>query len=203
MELQRRNLERNRARCREWYARNREYRKAQKRLWRKLNPEKALELDRKYRLSLDKAKRKQTLRSWRERNRLHVKEYERNYCKKNKDKILMGYRERRLRDPLYRLRAVLRNQLRYILKRKSVPKKCSVLNLIGCSVSQLKLHIESLWKEGMTWENHGKWHIDHIRPCISFDFSDPAEQAKCFHFSNLQPLWAEENQRKSGKYEET
>lgn len=56
----------------------------------------------------------------------------------------------------------------------------------------------------MTWENHGMrgWHIDHKRPCSSFDLSDPAQQCACFHFSNLQPLWATENLRKGDRVAE-
>jgi hypothetical protein len=55
----------------------------------------------------------------------------------------------------------------------------------------------------MTWENHGRygWHIDHIRPCASFDLADPEQQRKCFHYTNLQPLWASENMRKGDKWE--
>ena len=55
----------------------------------------------------------------------------------------------------------------------------------------------------MTWENHGKWHVDHIKPCCTFDFSKEEEQKKCFHYTNLQPLWAEENLVKAGKVELT
>ncbi len=56
-------------------------------------------------------------------------------------------------------------------------------------------HLEKQFKEGMTWENHGLygWHIDHIIPCASFDLTDLEQQKKCFHYTNLQPLWAKEN----------
>ena len=56
--------------------------------------------------------------------------------------------------------------------------------------------------EGMTWENHGEWHIDHIKPCASFNLFDPKQQIMCFHYTNLQPLWAEENLSKSNKFNE-
>lgn len=74
--------------------------------------------------------------------------------------------------------------------------------LIGCSISELKLHLEKQWKPGMTWENYGirGWHIDHVRPCSSFDLSDKTQRHKCFHFSNLQPLWARENLKKGSKW---
>ena len=50
----------------------------------------------------------------------------------------------------------------------------------------------------MTWQNYGDgWHIDHIHPCAAFDLTDPEQQKACFHWSNLQPLWAIDNFRKS------
>ena len=54
---------------------------------------------------------------------------------------------------------------------------------------------------GMSWENYGKWHIDHIKPCASFNLLEEDEQKKCFHYTNLQPLWAKDNLKKGGKYE--
>jgi hypothetical protein len=48
----------------------------------------------------------------------------------------------------------------------------------------------------MTWNNHGKWHIDHIIPCCAFDLADPEQRKRCFHYTNLQPLWAQQNFRK-------
>ena len=65
----------------------------------------------------------------------------------------------------------------------------------------LKQHLESQFKDGMSWNNHGVkgWHIDHIKPCASFDLTDPEEQKKCFHFSNLQPLWWIDNLKKKDK----
>lgn len=78
-------------------------------------------------------------------------------------------------------------------------KKCDLTkNLIGCSVDALIAHIESQFAEGMHWGNHGLrgWHIDHILPCASFDMADPEQQRKCFHYTNLQPLWGSDNIRK-------
>ena len=64
----------------------------------------------------------------------------------------------------------------------------------------VKGFLEAKFKEGMTWENHGEWHIDHIKPCVSFNLLDENEQKKCFHYTNLQPLWASENLSKGCKY---
>ena len=76
-----------------------------------------------------------------------------------------------------------------------------VINLIGCSIDFLKSYIESLFKEGMNWDNWTKdgWHLDHIIPCSSFDLSNEEERRKCFHYSNLRPLWARDNWEKGSK----
>lgn len=72
---------------------------------------------------------------------------------------------------------------------------------MGCSTETLKLHLEKQFKPGMTWGNHGVkgWHIDHIKPCASFDLTKPDDQLKCFHYTNLQPLWWHENLSKGDK----
>jgi len=96
------------------------------------------------------------------------------------------------------LKKLIRSRIYNVLKRHS--KLYSIFLLLGCSLKTLKQHLENQFKPGMTWENHGKWHIDHIRPCASFDLSKPEEQKKCFHYTNLRPLWAEENlRRKKGR----
>lgn len=76
------------------------------------------------------------------------------------------------------------------------------MELIGCSIEHLKEHIEKQFVEGMNWENWSfyGWHIDHIRPIASFDLSDPAQVKECFHYSNLQPLWAKDNLSKGDKF---
>lgn len=78
------------------------------------------------------------------------------------------------------------------------------MKLIGCSVSELKLYLESLFKENMTWNNwgkgEGKWHVDHIIPCAYFELSDPEQQKLCFHYTNLQPLWEKDNVSKKSLY---
>jgi hypothetical protein len=93
-----------------------------------------------------------------------------------------------------RLRRALRNG-----RNPNASKKTSVMKLIGCSVEQLISHLETQFQEGMSWDNYGNWHIDHIRPCNSYDLEDPNEQEACFHFTNLQPLWGRDNILKGDK----
>ena len=73
-------------------------------------------------------------------------------------------------------------------------------NYLGCSKEEFILYFQAKFKERMKWENHGEWHIDHIKPCASFNLLNEDEQKKCFHYTNLQPLWASENLSKGCKY---
>lgn len=119
----------------------------------------------------------------------------RKYCS---DKCSKQYFKLRLKNnPNIRLIHNLRVRLYEVLKGKI--KTSSTLNLLGCSVDELWIYLESQFQPGMTRENYGTWHIDHIKPCSSFDFTDPDQQKKCFHYTNLQPLWAEDNIKKSNK----
>lgn len=94
-------------------------------------------------------------------------------------------------DEKFRLTVILRNRF-YELVSKGW-KSQSVLKLLGCSLEELKSYLEGKFREGMNWENHGQWHIDHIKPCSSFDLSKKEEREICFNYKNLQPLWALDN----------
>lgn len=100
-----------------------------------------------------------------------------------------------------RMRSRLGDELRFRARRTK--KFSGAMELVGCIREQLAAHIESLFKPGMSWANRSAWHIDHIRPVSSFDMMNFEEQKKCFHFTNLQPLWKSENCAKGDKYEPT
>jgi len=125
---------------------------------------------------------------------------------RNKESILANsaaYSAERYRvDPYFRLTINLRSRLGTAIRDGYGIKCGNTLELTGCTWAELRSHLESQFTEGMTWENYGKWHVDHIRPCASFDLSLDEEQKICFNYSNLQPLWAKDNLRKSDKYEE-
>jgi hypothetical protein len=102
-------------------------------------------------------------------------------------------------DSWWKLRKNLSTRIWWALR----AKKCgssNVLRLLGCSVEVLKVHLAAQFLPGMTWENYGDWHIDHIRPCASFDLTQPDQQRACFNYTNLQPLWAKDNLSKGAKY---
>ncbi len=108
------------------------------------------------------------------------------------------------RDQSRKRRSNVKNRIRMNLGTRlylAVEKKHgNTMELTGCSKDDLYSHLESKFTEGMNWDNYGKWHIDHIKPCVSFDLTDTEEQKKCFHWTNLQPLWAIDNMRKGAKY---
>lgn len=130
------------------------------------------------------------------------KNYNKEYNAKN-SKILskkkLAYANEKYKNNInYRITCLLRFRLRNALGTK-ITKSKKTLELLGCTVQELRVHLESQFTTGMTWENQGKWHIDHKIPCSSFDLTKESEQLKCFHFSNLQPLWAIDNLQKGDK----
>ena len=110
-------------------------------------------------------------------------------------------KKRKKEDPNYKLRHILRARLRNALKHDL--KSARTLKLLGTTVEHLVKHLESQFLPGMSWDNHGsgkdKWQIDHIVPCASFDFTYAEQQQQCFHWTNLQPLWQNENSKKRAK----
>jgi hypothetical protein len=156
---------------RQYYLKNKERTLAVNKLWSKNNIEKKRSIWRTY--------------------------YYKNSKKLNQDKI--KYRnEVYAKDPYFRLYTCIRTRINKVIKNNIKCKK--TLNLLGIpNVKFLKKYLESKFKHGMTWEKRGLIHIDHIIPCASFDLKDPKQQAKCFHYTNLQPLWAKENLFKGAK----
>jgi hypothetical protein len=93
-----------------------------------------------------------------------------------------------------RLKDNLRRRLSKCLK--GHPRKYTALQLLGCDFEKFKKHIERQFKEGMNWDNYGTWHIDHIVPCMNFNFKLISEQKKCFNYKNLRPLCEHENRKR-------
>jgi hypothetical protein len=127
------------------------------------------------------------------------KSSERNkkYRDNHRNKINKQRRKRRQTDINFKILDNLRRRLSKALKGKI--NSIKTLGFLDCSIEQLKVHLESQFTKGMSWDNHGDWHIDHRKPCASFDLSKPEEQLQCFHYTNLQPLWAIDNLKKGCK----
>jgi len=150
----------------------------------------------------NKNKRNETSKKWRENNRERYNKQVNKSYHKHKNKIIkrqVEYNRKRYQTDINwilrrRLRARMHQALKGILKSKKTMELLGIPN-----VDFLKTWIECKFKEGMTWENRHLWHIDHIKPCSSFDLTKPEEQAKCFHYTNLQPLWASENLSKGNR----
>lgn len=125
--------------------------------------------------------------------RAYIKSIESGYSKE--------YSKRRWNeDPIYKITKLLRGRVRATVTKGC--KSAHTLDLLGCTIEELRQHLESQFEPGMSWENLGSWHIDHIVPCSYFDLSDPEQQKICFNFRNLQPLWAKDNIIKSNKLPE-
>jgi hypothetical protein len=104
----------------------------------------------------------------------------------------------RMREPIHRLRASLRQRIRKVIQRQF--KKGKSIHLIGCSRQQFMMHIQRQFKPGMNWNNYARlWVVDHIVPVVQFDLTTDEGQRRCFHFSNLRPLWRTENASKGDK----
>jgi len=93
----------------------------------------------------------------------------------------------------------LRSRTHSATKQRGASKTGKTVEMLGCSIQEFRAHLTAQFKDGMSWENYGEWEIDHIKPCRAFDLRDPEQQKLCFHYSNLQPMWADENKRKSDK----
>ena len=143
--------------------------------------------------SVQQAQCKECQKSWAENWRKTNQNY-RDNTRKYEAKIK---RENTVVYQNIKLRANLRQRIRMALQINT--KTGSTLELIGCSIKELRTYLEAKFLPDMTWENYGLWHIDHIKPCSSFDLSLKSEQKKCFNYSNLQPLWAKDNLSKGDK----
>ena len=142
-------------------------------------------------------------KEWRSENKDKISIQSKKYYEKNKTKIREYQNEyeinRKQKDFSYRLRINLRARIREAIKNNGTKKSYSTIFLIGCEVDYLRQHLESQFKTGMSWSNYGEREIDHIQPCSSFDLTNEQQQKKCFHYTNLQPLWWHENLKKGSR----
>ena len=132
-----------------------------------------------------------------EHNRERIIRQTKKYRVDNKESVNKYYRERKKTEPLFKLKCTLRNRTTMAFKRKGYSKNTKTQDMLGVEWKVVKKHIERQFTKGMKWDNHGEWHIDHIIPLASA--KNEEELMKLCHYKNLQPLWAEDNLKKSTK----
>ena len=144
-------------------------------------------------------------KTWYEENKEHRKQYLKEFREKNIDKIRQIKRDyernRKATDPLYKLISNFRTAIYQVLKESNVEKNKSYFDILGYTPEELIIHLEKQFKDDMTWDNYGVWHVDHKLPITSFDIQEMGDEEfmKCWCLDNLQPMWGEENIRKSNK----
>ncbi len=138
---------------------------------------------------------KEYYKAYQEANKERIKERNKAYREANKDRINEYFKERRKTDPLFKLKQKLRTRTYKAFRNKGYRKNTKTEEMLGVSWEIAKAHIERQFKKGMTWDKYGEWHIDHIIPLASANTEK--ELKRLCHYTNLQPLWAEENLSKS------
>ena len=141
---------------------------------------------------------------WDEKNKGLRSKNVRDWQKNNKEKHLKIFsryvKKRRKYDPVFKLTMNIRSRTKEAFKRSRWNKNSSNKEMLGCSFETAHKHLEIQFTKGMSWDNYGKWHIDHIIPLSS---ANTEEELKLLcHHKNLQPLWASDNLIKSNKYDE-
>jgi len=176
-----------------WQAKNKRKRYLLKRKYEKASPEKT------------KTANRRRNECYRIKNRERIRDFNKKYREKDKEAFNKRAREyqsnRCLTNLKYRLIVRLRGRLSDAIRGKSGKCSGSHITNLGCSIAELKMYLEGQFRDGMSWENYGRkgWHIDHKIPLAFFDLSDIEQLKKACHYSNLQPLWAQENLIKGKK----
>jgi len=142
-----------------------------------------------------------------ENNKEYKTAYGKEYRRTHKEELNKKLQNKRKNNPQVRLADALRSRHNQILKIQKARKFNSLDEYLGCSIHEFQKYIESLFIDGMTLSNskskESKWNLDHIMPLDSFDLSDPLQQAKAFHYTNVMPLWFKDNRDKSDTIFET
>jgi hypothetical protein len=152
-----------------------------------------------------KKRKSENHKKWSENNRDHLNEYHQKWREKNIDKHReykrMYQQHLRDTDPTYKLISYFRTAIYQVLKESNVEKNKHYFDVLQYTPEELITHLELQFKDDMSWDNYGKWHVDHIKPISSFNIVEMGDEEfmKCWSLGNLQPMWGEENIRKSNK----
>ena len=148
---------------------------------------------------------KKNQKTWYEENKEHRKQYLKEYREKNIDKLRKTKRDyernRKASDPLYKLISNFRTAIYQVLKESNVDKNKHYFDILQYTPEELITHLESQFKDTMSWDNYGEWHVDHKLPITHFNIVEMGDDEfmKCWSLGNLQPMWGIENIRKSNK----
>lgn len=151
----------------------------------------------------NKEKENKRKTEWRLNNLEKIKKSKKKYYQSNKNKEIkrntIYANNKKKNDVCFKLSCLMRSRLVTFIKMKTFNKKNKTYDIIGCSPIELKTHLEGLFLDGMSWENHGVdgWHIDHIMPLSTAKTEE--DVYKLSHYTNLQPLWAKDNLQKGCK----
>ena len=152
-----------------------------------------------------KERLKKNHKIWSEKNREYLTEYHKKWRTENVDKWRKTKRDyernRKASDPLYKLISNFRTAIYTVLKENNITKFGHYFDILQYTPEELINHLEKQFTEGMTWENYGIWHVDHKLPITSFNIQEigDGEFMKCWSLENLQPMWGDENIKKSNK----
>jgi len=191
------NKKANQERNKQWYELNKEIISKRNKEYRINNKQIVSEYDK----NNYKRNREVKLKRSKEYSILHKNQkkiYDTKYRQENKDLIAEYTRNKLFNNVGLKLLKNCRSRVGKAIKHNC--KSSHTRDLIGCTVEELKAHLKNQFTEGMTFENYGEWHLDHIKPCSLFNFENEADQRECFNYKNLQPLWAIDNISKSNKY---
>lgn len=200
---------------RDWYWRNHEKAKAQRRKSSAKNVAKIVIYINEWR-NKDREKFNAQRRDHYQRNGARIREWQKKYrvgkpsryanpdYKAKRLVYEREYMKRRMKTDInFRIKERLKARIRKVLKSAKTRKPMATMKLVGCDIKFLKGFLEARFKEGMSWENYGKWHIDHVIPLAEFDLTKPEQQRQAFNYTNLQPLWGPDNIRKKAKVPKT
>jgi len=177
-----------------WRENNREVALTYSKKWYQNNKDKKSEYFEKYRIETPE-KIKETKKKYREKNKEIIKQKKKIYDELYKPKRNLLRREKQKTDIVFKLINNVRVRLIKYLKKLNITKKNKTFEIVGCTPQELKEHLEKQFVDGMSWENRSEWHIDHIIPLSSAKTEE--EIYKLSHYTNLQPLWAIDNIKKS------
>ena len=191
----------NNEQVKEYRQANKEKIKEYKQEYRLGNKEKIKEYQKEYHKEFGKEYRlanKEKIKKYRQDNKEKIKQYNKEYQKKYQKEY---QKEKRKTDPLFKMCGNLRNRTSQAFKNKGYSKATKTQEMLGIEWEVAKQHIKKQFTKGMNWNNYGEWHIDHIIPLSSANKED--ELIKLCHYTNLQPLWAEDNLSKNNTIIET